>query len=431
MLAYFVLVSSLVKGFAVALALLSSTVALCAPSSISDAFVSDATGIGVTNKLGDSFYITTNFSLSGLSNFHLSIDTPFQHLQTGELTGSGAGTITWGQLQSLSADALPVTISLVAGGSVAATRTILVRPTLPSVGLEFYEGRALQGSVSAQVSLARGNSASLEWWLPRPVASPSQSLTFLSNPAGAQAKTTAIAEQPVTIVKGGLQPQMQFGIKAFSTRTNPALLQGVQASELRRLPTAVLPWLKAETLVDPNSPLVKSFVNASLVGVNRSTARPYDVAKNLFRSTVARLNFDAAETNPSVTRALQSNRGDCGSFAAVFVASCRNVGIPAREVVGMVAGENQWHVWAEFYLPRFGWIPCDPSYANGVDPDGAQASYFGVLPDGNQRAILTYGFDHIVGGKKVSILQSPALFLNGATLQALNTFCSLREELGQ
>jgi hypothetical protein len=57
----------------------------------------------------------------------------------------------------------------------------------------------------------------------------------------------------------------------------------------------------------------------------------------------------------SVTAALDDRRGDCEEMAAVFVALCRAIGIPAR----LVWVPN--HNWAEFYLTdndgQGHWIP--------------------------------------------------------------------------
>ena len=101
--------------------------------------------------------------------------------------------------------------------------------------------------------------------------------------------------------------------------------------------------------------------------------------------------------------------GDCSEYSALFIASCRAVGIPARTVAGFVgwkpgikeedmklfspfeieissqglAGTQHYnppHTWAEFYIPDYGWIPWD-----NPQPE------FGHLS--NDRVILSKGRD--------------------------------------
>ncbi len=60
--------------------------------------------------------------------------------------------------------------------------------------------------------------------------------------------------------------------------------------------------------------------------------------------------------------------GKCTDIHSVFVALCRAVGVPAREIFGIrmckktSADITRWeHCWAEFYLPGYGWVPVDPA----------------------------------------------------------------------
>lgn len=63
---------------------------------------------------------------------------------------------------------------------------------------------------------------------------------------------------------------------------------------------------------------------------------------------------------------LRERTGDCGAIASIFVALCRGGGVPARFIAGFWAGGiDGWHCWAEFYVPKVGWIPIDHSPAGG------------------------------------------------------------------
>ena len=71
--------------------------------------------------------------------------------------------------------------------------------------------------------------------------------------------------------------------------------------------------------------------------------------------------------SPEFSNALdtfRNRRGDCGEFAALFVALARAMGIPARPIYGMAYlesggnGRFGYHAWAEVWLGR--WVTVDP-----------------------------------------------------------------------
>jgi len=88
---------------------------------------------------------------------------------------------------------------------------------------------------------------------------------------------------------------------------------------------------------------------------------------------------------------LPRRTGDCGEYSLIFAALCRSVGIPARVVNGhwCCKAKKNYHVWNEFFLPGYGWIPADATdgrinrdspgkLAGGGDP----MYYFGHLDSG-------------------------------------------------
>ena len=69
----------------------------------------------------------------------------------------------------------------------------------------------------------------------------------------------------------------------------------------------------------------------------------------------------------SPAETLESNSGTCRDFAALFMETCRFLGLAARFVSGYmyspdITGSMSMHGWAEVYLPGAGWIGFDPSW---------------------------------------------------------------------
>ena len=72
---------------------------------------------------------------------------------------------------------------------------------------------------------------------------------------------------------------------------------------------------------------------------------------------------------------LRRGAGSCRDMAALFLESCRRLGIAARFVSGYVhgpateSGGASSHAWAEVYLPGAGWKGFDPTNGSVVGPD--------------------------------------------------------------
>lgn len=74
---------------------------------------------------------------------------------------------------------------------------------------------------------------------------------------------------------------------------------------------------------------------------------------------------------------LDAGGGDCGNLSSVFISLLRYKKIPARHIV-TVRPDGVYHVWSDFYLEKYGWVPVDVTFKNS-DPKG---DYFGKF-DGN------------------------------------------------
>jgi len=130
----------------------------------------------------------------------------------------------------------------------------------------------------------------------------------------------------------------------------------------------------------------------------------------------------------SATHVCSSRTSDCGGLCALFVATLRASGIPARRLVGRWAssakpGEKvgdvnyyQQHVKAEFFAAGIGWVPADPASAVLWDKSTDALTYFGQDPGDFITFHLDGDFliDTIYFGKQtVQYLQGAAFWVRG------------------
>lgn len=59
-----------------------------------------------------------------------------------------------------------------------------------------------------------------------------------------------------------------------------------------------------------------------------------------------------------IAKILADGGGDCGNLASIYVNLLRAKQIPAKHIV-TVRPDGTYHVWADFYLENYGWIPVD------------------------------------------------------------------------
>ncbi len=128
-------------------------------------------------------------------------------------------------------------------------------------------------------------------------------------------------------------------------------------------------------------------------GLQQGKTNSHAVASSIYEWVVEHMTYRKVGGLKGAKFALENQFGECGDYSALFTALCRAAGIPARPIVGRWATSDpaDWHVWAEFYLPNYGWVPVDPSYG---DITGRVKDYFGNLD--NKRLILHKGFNIVL-----------------------------------
>ncbi|MCX7918970.1 MAG: transglutaminase domain-containing protein [bacterium] len=121
-----------------------------------------------------------------------------------------------------------------------------------------------------------------------------------------------------------------------------------------------------------------------------SETNPYYQAKAIYTWCINNIAY-VYPPNRGIRFSLPRKTGDCGEYSLIFTALCRAVGIPARVVNGhwCCAAKKNYHVWNEFYLPNYGWIPADATDGRtNIDAPGKLAGngdpyyFFGNLDSG-------------------------------------------------
>jgi len=90
----------------------------------------------------------------------------------------------------------------------------------------------------------------------------------------------------------------------------------------------------------------------------------------------------------------ESKKGSCVAYSSAAAIILREIGIPARVVLGFV-GEKQpngqvvfklsGHMWVEIYIPDAGWIPYDPTPSIGVETRGFNEILSNILSNLNAK----------------------------------------------
>lgn len=122
---------------------------------------------------------------------------------------------------------------------------------------------------------------------------------------------------------------------------------------------AVTPEIKAKALSIVGNE-TNPYLRAQKIYWNIVTTLPYSHAPHMW--------LDATNT-PESRYVLDTGIGDCASQSLYFAALCRSLGIPARATGGYqtITGPAGTHIWAEFYVEGYGWIPADVTVAEGGD----------------------------------------------------------------
>ena len=139
--------------------------------------------------------------------------------------------------------------------------------------------------------------------------------------------------------------------------------------------------------------------------------------------------------NPIEGFLFETKQGHCEFFATSMVLMLRASGVPARLVNGFLGGvwnssgdymavrQGDAHAWVEVYIPRYGWVPFDPTPSAGTVPlqnEGIGATLREIYDAARMnwmRYVIEYDLDNQLEGlRALSKMLSPGgkSFLSGS-----------------
>lgn len=122
--------------------------------------------------------------------------------------------------------------------------------------------------------------------------------------------------------------------------------------------------------IDTHNPRIKEISDALW---NESKGNIIDYARLCYEYVGANYKYLNPNTGiHKIANTLSIGGGDCGNLASIFVNLLRAKQIPARHIV-TVRPNGTFHVWADFYLEKYGWIPVDAN----MKLDHPEGNYFG------------------------------------------------------
>jgi hypothetical protein len=155
-------------------------------------------------------------------------------------------------------------------------------------------------------------------------------------------------------------------------------------------------YTQPEKLIESNNPQIISTAQS----ITGGEENPFKKVQKIFDFVIAHVRYELLEEERGALWALKNGAGDCSEYSYLFVALCRAAGIPARIQAGFTfnnVGETlkDGHMWAEYYLENYGWIPVDATWQQFNTIDYRHFSSIQSMPE--LIPYSNYAFNNTVG----------------------------------
>lgn len=176
-------------------------------------------------------------------------------------------------------------------------------------------------------------------------------------------------------------------------------------------------YTQPEKLIESNDSEIVSLAK----NLTTDTSDLDEKVLKIYNFVIKHLHYKIQPEEKGALWALQKGVGDCSEYSYLFVALCRATGIPARIQAGFAfytskeTTENG-HMWAEYYLENYGWIPVDATWRLLNTMDSKHFSSIQSIPEITPYAnfIFNYSMEPKINEKQIVSIEpcSPNVFNN-------------------
>lgn len=233
-----------------------------------------------------------------------------------------------------------------------------------------WSASTLSGTVTVMVDLsAQKTGEPARLWLPYPVSDHDQTIGDIrvsGDYAGSGVYTDSVHGTPILYAEWPKEATSRKLTLAFNVTRQEIRMPKLPEKEPKWNPADYAEYLKATSL-GPIDGEVKKLAERITRGKKTVLAK----ARAIYDWTVEKMYRDPATRGcgtGDVCALLIKPGGKCTDISSTYIALCRAVGVPAREIFGLRLGKKveeditTWqHCWVEFFLPGTGWVPVDPA----------------------------------------------------------------------
>ncbi len=180
-------------------------------------------------------------------------------------------------------------------------------------------------------------------------------------------------------------------------------------------------YTQPEKLIQSDHPDIVLKAQSIVSGTNDI----HEKVSKIYNFVITYLHYAAQNEERGALWALENRVGDCSEYSYLFVALCRAAGIPARIQAGFVfRNENEvlkdGHMWADYYLENYGWVPVDATWRLFDTMDFRHFSSIKSIPELTSYANYIFNGTSVLGleDEQSLILQkcSPNVFGEASSL---------------